>query len=292
MTKVWAGSAAAALAALVVALPAGAEQSYTDSAGETPGAADIGTVTVSNSAAPDTITFAVATDMPTFEANAAIGILMDTDQNPNTGGDGGFDSAIIASSTGTYLYFWVGTGFVPTGAAAATYTNGVLTVSVLASDLISLDVASEPKVFSFGVVTARGPDASNPIADHAPDNGLWSYTLNPPPTVETPTAPLPSAKPKPVIGQVSSVAVSATPAPKAGKRFTAGLRVSLSTGTTVKATKVKCTARLAGKVFKGEGTGSCTFRLPTAAAGKRIVVKATGKYRSAPVTATKTFRVG
>ena len=82
-----------------------------------------------------------------------------------------------------------------------------------------------------------------------------------------------------------------TATPKAGHPFTVSLKVNLSTGISTKATGLKCTAKLAGKVFKGSGTGGCTIRVPKTAKGKSLVVKATGKYKTTPVAATKTFKV-
>jgi hypothetical protein len=48
--------------------------------------------------------------------------------------------------------------------------------------------------------------------------------------------------------------------------------VKLSDGRTVPAAKHRCVAQLAGKLLRGTGKGSCTFRIPKNAKGKRLRV--------------------
>ena len=48
--------------------------------------------------------------------------------------------------------------------------------------------------------------------------------------------------------------------------------MKLSNGRSVLATKYRCVAQLGGKLLRGTGKGSCTFRIPKNAKGKRLLV--------------------
>lgn len=285
--KRWAVLAAIGFGALVLGVPALADQTFNDSTGETAGSADISTVAVSNNATAGTITFVVASNMTTLEANSEFDIYIDADSNTSTGLTGaGFDYVLGLDPGGWFFGQWNGSAFASVNSVtdpAVFFSNGTFTFTLNTSDFGS------PAAFNFAVLTLRGPDPNNPITDLAPDSGEWTYTLTaaPPPA---PT-PAPAPTPTPVVATVSSVALVTSATPKAGKPFTASLKVNLSTGISAKATGLKCTAKLAGKAFKGSGTGGCTIHLPKTAKGKSLVVHATGKYKTTPVAATKTFKV-
>jgi hypothetical protein len=276
---------AAAIAALALAGAAAADQSFTDPTGEAAGSADVSTVAVSNDPGSSTITFAVQTNMTTVETNADVGVVVDADRNPATGGlGGGIDYWFGVESGGAYFTKWDGSKFVdsPITDAVVGYSNGLLVFRVGAADL------GNPTAFNFAVLTFRGPDPNNPIIDQAPDSGLWSYTMTtaPPPTTTT-TPPPP---PAPVT--VTSVSAVYAGAPTHGKTFrVTGLAVDLSNGTEVKATSLKCSATLGGAHLAGTGAGGCTFHLPAKAKGKKLSVKVTGKYKSKTVTNTVSFKV-
>lgn len=268
---------AAAVAALVLTAAASAGETYTDSTGEVAGAVDITTVSVSNDPVAKTVTFAVTTNLTTApDDNTFLAIPIDSDMNVTTG-QGGFDYVVVGSNQGFAVVNETTSTPVPESGSVA---NGVWTVTVPAADI------GNPLAFRFGVLTETGPDPNNPIDDVAPDTGVWLYALDQAPV----TAPSPA--PKPVVPQVSFVTPAYAGTPKAGKPFRiSSLAVHLSTGTTVKATALRCTATLGGKHLAGSGTGGCTFRLPATAKGKKLVVHVKGKYRSVGVGGAYTFKV-
>lgn len=265
---------------------AAADQTYNDSTGETANSADISTVAVSNNPTAGTITFAVTTNMPTMETNAEIDILVDSDSNASTGGNG-FDHVFGLDTGGWFFATWNGSTFADDANVndlQVTYVNGVLTITMAAADLGS------PTAFNFAVVSFRGPDPNNPVTDQAPDSGVWTYQMTQPAPTPPPT-PTPTPTPSPA--KVVSVGASFAPAaPVHGKTFrVTGFTVDLSTGIETKATGLKCTATLGGKHLAGTGTGGCTFHLKATAKGKRLVVKVTGKYKTATVAKTYSFKV-
>ena len=193
--KRWTVFAAIGVGALVLGVPAFADQTFNDSTGETAGSADISTVAVANNTTAGTITFGVTTNMSTLETNSEFDIYIDSDSNVSTGVPGaGFDYVLGLNPSGWFFGQWNGTAFVDVPAVtdpAVFFVNGTLTFSLKASDIGS------PAAFNFAVLTFRGPDPNNPIIDQAPDSGEWTYTLAaaPPPPPPTPPPLLPRRSP-------------------------------------------------------------------------------------------------
>lgn len=269
--------AAVAAAALMLALPALADQTFTDSSGELAGSADISTVAVSNAATAGTVTFTVTTNLAAVDSNTLFGVVIDSDSNAATG-VGGFDYLVGMDNTGAAAINLATQAGVPE--AQSSFAGGVWTITLPAADIGS------PTSFNFYVFTDVGPDPNNPIEDDAPDNGVWSYTMTTPP----PPPPPPTPPPAPVT--VSSVSVNAPATAVHGKTFrVAGLAVDLSNGVTTKATGLKCSASLGGVHLAGTGTGGCTFHLPKTAKGKKLSVRVTGKYKSKALATTVSLKV-
>jgi hypothetical protein len=265
-----------ALGALALASPAFADQNYTDGTGEDAASADITTIAVANSPAAKTLTLKVQIgNMPTLEDNAAVVVFFDADRNASTG-DSGIDYLFYSDKTGYELDKWDGTQFTAVSgfSAQVAYNAGLLTAVFDPAGMGS------PKAFDFGVLTLRGPDPENPALDGAPDgNALYTYILvTPPPPVAKAT--------------VKGSTVTVTPAPKAGKRVKVGpFSVTLSDGTSVSTTGVKCTATVGGAKLKGTGAGGCTFTLPKQAKGKKLVVHVSGRYGAAALSKTVSYTV-
>jgi hypothetical protein len=275
--------AVAAAAALALAAAAAADQTFNDSTNEKSGSADISSVAVANDAAAGTITFTVATNMPTLETNSEIDVLVDADHNTATGGLGaGIDYDLGLDPGGWFLDKWNGSSFADSGArdALVTFNNGTMGFKFAAADIGS------PTAFNFAVLTFRGPDVNNPITDIAPDSGVWSYTLvtaPPPPT--TTTTPPPPPPPAPVT--IDSVTAVYAGVPKHGASFRiTKLDVDLSNGVEVKATSMKCSATVGGAHLAGTGAGGCTFHLPKTSKGKKLVVRVSGRYKAKTVSNT------
>jgi hypothetical protein len=275
--------ALAAVAALVLAGAAAADQTFNDSTGETSGSADISSVAVVNDPAGGTITFTVATNMTTLEANSEFDVLVDSDQNAATGtSSGGFDYLFGLDPSGYFFAKWNGSAFADAGVKDpfVTFSNGTMNFKFAAADLGS------PTAINFGVLTFRGPDPNNPVIDQAPDSGLWSYTFvtaAPPPT--TTTTPPPPPPPTPVT--IDSVTAVYAGVPKHGASFRiTKLDVDLSNGVEVKASGLKCSATVGGAHLAGTGAGGCTLHLPKTSKGKKLVVKVSGHYKGKTVSNT------
>lgn len=273
------GFLAVAIAALALGLVvvgsagAGSGQTWTDTAGEIAGSADIGTVSVDNQAGVQSITFKVqVANMPDItEDNAAIEIYIDADDNAQTGDSAGFECLFGLDNGGWYFGTWNGTTFADPGVDAnafnVTYNNGLLTMT---TDTGECNLG--PKI-AFGVSTFRGPDPQNPIIDDAPDNGVYEYTLSTtPPTAVAYAVQTFPAKPR----HGASFMVSAF-----GARFSDGT-VALFVGS-------HCSATLGGHHLAGHGVGGCTFTIPKTAKGKRLVIVVTGKGRTTGASYHHTF---
>lgn len=257
----------AALAALVLAGVAGADQSYGDGSGEVAGSADIGAVTVSNDLATGRVTFQVGTNWPAWDPNTFFAILVDSDQNAATG-TAGFDYVLTGDRWGGSV---VNTVTPHVAQAQSSLAGGVWTITVNSADI------GNPQAISFFALTQVGPDQAHPLEDRAPDSGTWTYSLVPPP----PPAPT-----------VASAAPTWAGRPVHGKTFrVTGLSVALSDGTQATATGVLCSATLAGKRLAGGGPGACAFRLPKTAKGRRLVVKVAGSYGATSVSGIYKSRV-
>jgi hypothetical protein len=235
--------AAVAAAAFVLAAPAaGGSGRYSDKTGD--GAVDIAAVEVTNTAGTITFKIAVA-NMPALAPDAAIAVAIDADRDDTTGGEYGpdFAAVLFGDDRSAALVRWNGSDFeaFSHGPVDGRYSAGVATISVPAADL------GNPSSFDFGVVGIQGDEF-----DVAPDDGIWTYEMP----------------------AVVAAAVHFSPAqPKAGARFAAD-RVSLrlTDGTTVRPDTLTCIAQLGGRPLVGTGHGGCTWKLPRAARGKRLVV--------------------
>lgn len=274
----------AACAALALAGSAAADQSYTDSAGEVAGSADISAVSVSNDPTAGTITFGVTTNMPTLEPNSEFDILVNADGNTSTGAtSAGLDFLFGLDTGGWFFTSWNGSQFADVPAvtdAQVAYVNGVLTFRMAAADI------GTPSAFTFAVLTFRGPDPNNPLIDQAPDSGLYSYTMTTPP----PPPPPPPPAPQPVT--IDSVAVAVAGVPTHGRSFhVTALKVDLSNGAETKATGLKCSATVGGARLAGTGTGTCTFHLPATSKGKKLTLRVTGHYKAKTLVKTASFTV-
>jgi hypothetical protein len=244
-----------AAAALVLGLPAAARAapaSFNDSGGDNGTAADIGAVTVDSAADGFISVKASIANLPQIGQSGFVLVVFDTDRNGATGSLMGGDYVLFFefSSAGWGMRRWNGTEYVDAGGDSVTTVGaGSLEVKVRPASL------GGAKAFNFVVFAATG-EVETAQVDAAPDNGTWFYEVkNPVVTVDT------------------IVAKFVPAAPKAGAVFQAPLvRMKLSNGKTALAAKYRCVAQLAGKLLRGTGKGSCTFRIPRNAKGKRVTV--------------------
>jgi hypothetical protein len=244
---------------------------FEDSTGEDPAAPDINAVTVSNNDA-GVITFEIKVpNRPQLTQDMLFVIFADTDANPATGNTNtlGTDYVIVGGLGEFDLLKWIGSDYtasgVPQSSLIFSYTAGVLTVRISASDL------GNTKKFNFGVRALSGLvqdpttgdiDTSNVHDDLAPDpnHGFWAYQVK--------LAPL----------RLVVRSFSTKPArPTAGRTFTAQLVGERSdTGAVLQGGQVTCAASVGGRrlavrthaVISGRAT--CTWAIPASARGQTL----------------------
>ncbi len=272
-------AAAAALLALAPTVAGGAplraaanSVTFPDSTGEDPLAADISSVTVSNTDA-GVITFQISvTNKPTYTPDLYFAVFVDTDNDPNTGDPTlrGVDYVIELARGEVNLFRWDGTDFTrrfgdpPAVTLVYSYQNGPR-ITINASEL------GNTKKLNFFVTSSAGAtinpdtgdlDFSTAHDDSAPDfgKGLWTY--------EVKVAP----------ARLLLKSFSTSPRkPVAGKLFTVRLGVARSdTGALLSSGEVTCLARVAGaalasRLHKFVGKqATCAWLIPKAAKGKVI----------------------
>ena len=134
-------------------------------------APDITQVVTSNNAA-GVITFRITTVAPIIDSSL-IGIDLDTDSNPGTGG-GGFEYGLIAGTEGFGMLKWNGSDFVDAAAPSLSMTRSG---NVVEFKLNRADIGNVSR-FGFDVFTVNFDAADAYLGeDDAPDGGAYTYTL-------------------------------------------------------------------------------------------------------------------
>jgi hypothetical protein len=246
--------AAAATLVLLAPLTAGAApSSYTDPTGDNGSSADIGTVTVDTSTDGFLVVKPVVANLPALGQTGFVVVVLDTDRNGSTGALVGGDYAVVfATADASFgMLRWSGSEYVEhTGDVQAVVGSGSIELRVRPAAI------GGATTFNF-VVFAQS--AVEDEIDAAPDVGTWFYE-----------------QPKPPPPPVTAESVEATfvpAAPRAGRTFRpSAVRLALSDGRTIRASKYRCAARLGGRTIRGTGKGGCTFALPRNAKGKRLRV--------------------
>lgn len=253
----------AAAAALVVVPLAGADANFTDPAGDAGGAPDVIGVVVSNDALNRVaFEFELAGKQP-LAADGEIGLVLDTDQNAETGLNGWDYLIVLAGDESTALLAWNGTDWAeaPSATAQASFYDGYVLYGINRSELgntTSFDLAGSAAKVENGEAVA---------SDLLPDgDGYWSYT-SVTKTYGLRTTPL----------------VAVPKAPKAGARFGVGYLVLRTDSIEpLAAAKATCVATLAGKRIVSRPAYSdelavCNLTVPKTAKGKllKVTLKAT-----------------
>jgi hypothetical protein len=272
---------ALAIAVAVIALPTAASGAlstpaataanstdYQDSQGETAGAPDITTLTVSNTDA-GIVTFRVnIPNRPSFSSDMLVAFEIDTDNNAATGSPEGTDYAMEIFQGEASLFRWDGTNFTrrpgdpPFTSLLFSYQGGI-TVRISAAEL------GNTKAFRFSAFVFAGIavdpvtgdlDFTKATADAAPavGAGLFPYLVR----ITPPTLVAKSLKPSPA-------------KPAAGKPFTLRLVAARSdTGAAVRNGRVTCVGRLGNARLRARvqavqgGAATCTWNIPATGKGK------------------------
>jgi hypothetical protein len=266
---------ATGLLALGVAQVATADASFTDPAGDAGTAPDITAVGAANDASAN-LTFTVRTNQAALVADAAVLVVFDVDQNPQTGGSG-VESFFVIASDGWQFLKWNGSQFAPAGAASAngSYANGVATFKISKADLGGVDK------FTFWAESYQFDASGNQLgSDTAPDGtDAYEYAITKPLTLRAGTT-------------------TAVPArPKAGKAFAVRTRITRGdTGGPLASGTVKCTVRSGTAPLRATGRVSagvavCSMQIPKTAKGKLLRVTMKVTLQGVSTTKTVTYRV-
>jgi hypothetical protein len=294
----------AASATFVVAMPAGAEQSYSDPGGDAGPGTDITSVMVRNDQA-GLISIQIASASP-IVGNHAVAVFIDADKNPATGDDGDeawmFGGPLVGSA-----FFTCNSGGCsetnPAGfsarAAGPNVTEFTFNRSAIGNsagfNFVALSLSIDPPNVNFWDITGsftyelvfpqcgNGKDDDNDGAVDSQDLGCSSATDDN--EADDPVnVTLGAAKAKPA-------------APKAGSTVTITASTSrVETGKPLESGSVSCTASVAGKKMRGSGSvvggnAVCKLKLPKTAAGKTARGAMTVSYKTAKAKSAFSFRV-
>lgn len=263
------------VAALLLAMPAFAERRYRDSTGENRAAVDISGVTVSNDATTGDVEFTVLVKSGQLEkeligGQVSVDVFIDADRNRDTGNPQGFDAEV---STDAGVQRWDGKEMLPqAGTLSFGYSVNTFDVSLPGKRIL----LTRPKQsFAFLVVSHR-MTSNHDAVDVAPNHGVYAYTLAGPPP----------------LAHVVTTAVAVTVTPAAGQLFAVGqFSAGLSDGTTAAIANQRCSASIAGVPIPSRSANDCTWLLPRASRGKRLVVLVRGRYRGHLYTKRLTYLI-
>jgi hypothetical protein len=291
-------AAVACLVWAVALVPASADVSYVDPAGDSGGELDVTNVTVGADAATGTITMRIA--VTGFAASDFDGrprniqVYVDTDLNRNTGGGAGSDLALLVDFRANGLTASIGHPIVgswpllplpPTMSVARTLDGLVWTFNQAEAGI--------GHSFKFSMYTQM-PDSIGgvwQVKDHAPDDPdrvgvMWFCSLDPPP-------PEPPHAPPVVLTPVFGTVAMAPAAPVAGKRLVFSLPVTRSdNGAPLLNGRLTLDPRIAGKLLGHaesfrKGIARASFVVPKTA--KRRILTIHVKVARTGAVASKAF---
>ena len=241
---------------------------YQDSTGETPGAPDITSITVSNTDA-GAISFRInVPNRPSLDQGTVVDLWVDSDNNAATGDPdlAGVDYVMQLVRGEINLYRWDGSGFTrrfgdpPAVTLSFSYQAGI-TVRISASELGNTKRLRFFVDFLTGCTVdpvTNDIDCANALGDIAPGGGAGLYPY------EVKTARPTLVKRKLTVGKLT-----------AGKPFTVKLVTARSdTGAVVRNGRVTCVGRLGNARLRPQaqavqaGAATCTWSIPATAKGK------------------------
>jgi hypothetical protein len=263
-----AGPFAAAVAAVTLVLvPAASGQGgppYTDPSGDSATAGDITGVTVASDKASGQIIFRITGTNLSTSDNSVTMLNIDSDANPLTGDilSNGSDYWFGVNNSIYDFEHFDGSEWVNTPYTTVRVNSGgsSVVISVNKSEL------GNTSAFNFSVDTL---DVANKTWDHAPDNGMFNYSI---------------AAGGPDIQSVD-LQTAPTSGPVAGRKFVVtpvGLKLPPTGGfglsDEAKPESYSCTATLKGRAVKSAGVGGCTLTIPKKSRGKPLNVTVTVTY--------------
>ena len=228
----------------------------TDPTGDSNAAPDITGVTVANDLSGMILFVVEVANRGGFAREDDVLFYIDSDRSAATGlpeRGGGVDYLLRIDATTSQITLgrWNGSGFEP---APGTTLQGAWANGYIAG--VDRAELGGTNGFAFFVRT-RWQGRAGDQFDFAPTDAYFPYNLTPP--------HIDAIRPR----------FSAS-APRAGSTFKVNsVQLQFETAETAAAAAFTCRATLAGKRIRGTGRGSCTFKLPKSAKGKRFVLTMT-----------------
>jgi hypothetical protein len=258
--------------------PTAGETLYTDPAGDSVGAPDITSVTISNDPSGlITVRLGVTGIEP---ADTDLYVYFDTDRDSDTGSVSGCEYliAVETDSTGHHWVMgrWDGDAWAQMPQSPTMgfdHTGDVVTFTLGRKDI------GNAKAFDFWTASGRYLDGEMTGEDLAPDTGRWHYTVS-------------------VVSLVAGKLVARPTGPVSGKRFAVAMRVTRAdTGAAPTGAKLSFRVTLGGKTLKATGavaagTARVTMIVPRASKGKQLRVAMTVTALGVSVTRAAVYRVG
>ena len=296
---------ATSVAAFLVAMPAGAEQSYSDPGGDAGPGTDITSVTVRNDQA-GLISIQIASANP-IVGNHAVALFIDADKNPATGDDGDEAWMFGGPLVGAAFFTCSSAGCSETNppgwgarSAASNVTEFTFNRSAIGNtssfNFVALSLSIDPPNLNFWDITSTYtydlafPQCSNGRDDDSDDavdaQDLGCSSANDENEADDPVnVKLGAAKARPA-------------APKAGSVATISASTTrVETGKPLESGNVSCAASYAGgRKLRGSGSvvagnAVCKLKLPAASRGKTVRGTMTLSYKTAKATSAFSFRV-
>jgi hypothetical protein len=271
--RIFAIAVAGSIVAAVLVTPgAHAAQTYSDPTGDSGTAADIASVSVSNTA-DGTITFALSfANRAAPTADDVFAIFIDADKNSATGDGrfGGVENVIFVDNGDRTIDFgrWTGSDYDFATRPPTLHTNDGKTISINRSEL------GNTSGFAFLVFTTNAADQ----VDTAPNEGaLFVYDL----TAGEPAVP-----------RITGVVIPLTVLfPNAGGVLNArAIQLRVDDGAIVRPTSMTCTLKFRGRALRPLA-GGCRWRIPKSLKGKSLSLTITARYRGATVTRSLPVKV-
>lgn len=251
---------------------AGPPLTFTDPSGDSGTAPDITSVVVSNDANGRIDVHVDVPGQATLASDALLFLVMNTDNNPNTGAPNTFGAEYYFALYGddqTYgLYRWNGSDWadVPTGTETVSWTNG----AHIAFDPSQLGNLTELTFYAKTLQGSGGPEDGR--VDFAPDYDTWTYVI----PLQVPTPPSIGSK---------QVLVATAGTARAGKPYAVKVTLRLVVdGQTyiVGPDQLSCVAKVDGRRVKSTVKPSglawaCAMVVPKSVRGKTLVLSLKGK---------------
>ena len=298
----------ASSAALVTAMVAGAQQSYTDPVGDAGPGTDIASVTVRNDQA-GLISIQVASASP-IVGNHAVAVFIDADKNQATGDEG--DEAWMYGGPFVGAEFFTCTSAGCSPSSGAGFSAGAVGPNVTEFRFNRAAIGNVSS-FNFAVVSISIDPPNINFWDAAPGAGYFTYDLVVPQcsngrdddgdgTVDSQDLGCSSATDENEADEAVTVRLGSARVTPAVRRAGSVVTITASTtrvenGNPLDGGTVRCTATYAPrKTLRGSGSvvggnATCRLRVPLAARGKTVRGVMTITYKTAKATARFSFRV-